>query len=121
MIKDEEGFLSDHTVEAHKMAIKALEQEPTTKNDLGVDAISRANVRSLICKIDRKYMFGLSGKAFQDLYKGIDDMPSVTPQEPKTGHWIDSSNGWMCSECNKDNTFDTNYCPNCGAKMESEE
>jgi len=30
MIKDEEGFLSDNTVEAHKMAIKALEQEPKT-------------------------------------------------------------------------------------------
>lgn len=28
MIKDEEGFLSDNTVKAHKMAIKALEQEP---------------------------------------------------------------------------------------------
>ena len=28
MIKDEEGFLSDNTVEAHKMAIKALEQQP---------------------------------------------------------------------------------------------
>ena len=46
-------------------------------------------------------------------------------QEPRKGHWIDSSNGWMCSKCNKDNTFDTNYCPNCGAKMvepqESEE
>ena len=38
-------------------------------------------------------------------------------QEPKTGQWIDSSNGWMCSECNKDNTLDTNYCPNCGTKM----
>lgn len=28
MIKDEEGFLSDNTVEAHKIALKALEQEP---------------------------------------------------------------------------------------------
>lgn len=28
MIKDEEGFLSDNTVEAHKMAIQALSQEP---------------------------------------------------------------------------------------------
>lgn len=27
MIKDEEGFLSDDTVEAHKMALKALERE----------------------------------------------------------------------------------------------
>lgn len=28
MIKDEEGFLSDNTVEAHKIALKALEREP---------------------------------------------------------------------------------------------
>ena len=30
--------------EMFDMAIKALEQEPTTKNDLGVDLISRADV-----------------------------------------------------------------------------
>ena len=30
--------------EALDMAIKALEQEPTTKNDLGVDCISRKTV-----------------------------------------------------------------------------
>ena len=28
MIKDEEGFISDNTVEAHKIALKALEREP---------------------------------------------------------------------------------------------
>ena len=28
MIKDEEGFLSDNTVESHKIALKALEREP---------------------------------------------------------------------------------------------
>lgn len=43
-----------------------------------------------------------------------------TPQ-PKTGHWEDCSNGWMCSECERDNCEDTKYCPNCGAKMESED
>lgn len=44
MIKDEEGFLSDNTVEAHKMAIKALEQEPTDKNftKADIDAIVKA-------------------------------------------------------------------------------
>ena len=52
------------------------------------------------------------------LFRDIKELP---PVQPKTGHWIDSSNGWMCSECKCDNTFDTNYCPNCGAKMESEE
>ena len=84
MIKDEEGFLSDNTVEAHKMAIKALEQEP------------------------------------------------------KTGHWIeiaqysDGKHKIECSECESHifdrghaNSFNIKnkykYCPNCGARMESEE
>lgn len=46
----------------------------------------------------------------------VEDLPPVDPQ--KSGHWIDCSNGWMCSECHKDNTYDTDFCPNCGAKME---
>ena len=48
------------------------------------------------------------------------ELPSVTPQS-KMGHWIDSSNGWMCSECKRDNKKDTKYCPNCGAKMQEVE
>lgn len=45
-------------------------------------------------------------------------------QEPKTGHWFNSKvydNFYICSECGESgyNTF--KYCPNCGAKMESEE
>ena len=56
----------------------------TTKNDLGVDAISRADARSLICKIDIKHrMLGMSRKAFKDLYNGMDELPSITPQEPR--------------------------------------
>jgi len=35
----------------------------------------------------------------------------------KMGHWIDSSNGWMCSVCHRDNTHDIDFCPNCGAAM----
>lgn len=34
--------------------------------------------------------------------------------------WIDCSNGWMCSACERDNTYDKPYCPNCGAKMDLE-
>lgn len=55
-------------------------------------------------------------------------------QEPKTGHWIekDGFDGdvyYDCSECGEswitiegtpwDNAW--NYCPNCGARMESED
>ena len=99
-------------IEAIKRVQKA--QEPTTKNDLGVDCISRADARSLICDIDLKHhTFGMSRKVFKDLYNGIDDLPSVTPQEPKTGRWIDNK----CTNCGYEvqpwNT--TNYCPNCGA------
>lgn len=50
--------------------------------------------------------------------------------EQKTGQWLTfDEDTWKCSECKdlfttlagtpKDNNF--HYCPNCGAKMESEE
>ena len=52
--------------------IKALEQEPTTKNDLGVDCIDRNSI---------KYYPGTGGYMYAS--KGeIDKLPSVTPQEP---------------------------------------
>lgn len=33
-------------------------------------------------------------------------------------HWEDCSNGWMCSNCQRDSSHDTRYCPHCGAKMD---
>jgi len=60
----------------------------------------------------------------------IDSLPSVTPQEQKTGRWIPVYQGdeiidYRCSECEFGNTFGKgtygmNYCPRCGAKMEVE-
>lgn len=47
-------------------------------------------------------------------------------QEPKTGHWIshydeDEKVGWYeCDRCHTERAFNTDYCPDCGAKMESE-
>ena len=42
-------------------------------------------------------------------------------QYPKTGHWMDHQEGrWIyaqCSECGTVHDTQTNYCPNCGAKM----
>ena len=47
-------------------------------------------------------------------------------QEPKTGHWIKTKEQddaeplilWKCSECLTVQRLKTNYCPNCGLKME---
>ena len=67
-------------------------------------------------------------------YEDFLDLPSVTPQEPKTGHWIevakysDGKHEIECSKCGS-HIFDRGhansyivkekykYCPRCGAKM----
>ena len=100
-------------------------QEPTTKNDLGVDIFDKA--------INQSDLEEWIMETFPDWCEGdvrlimnhMDEMPSVTPQEPKTGHWITKPHVYgvtYCSECDFELKIDnTNYCPNCGAKMEVED
>ena len=134
--------------------------EPTTKNDLVADCISRkavqtrlkeiinemetifANIRERevddsvcgLCEYDCDH--GLDGFANEcpgfekdDCFKlnekyraewlDISNLPSVTPQETRKGHWIFLNSYFLpykCSECNyKCEGF--NFCPNCGADM----
>lgn len=54
-------------------------------------------------------------------YEWVETVRMAIKALEQVGHWIDCSNGWMCSECRKDNKYDTDYCPNCGARMESED
>lgn len=59
------------------------------------------------------------------LTRRIRGISSVTPQQ-KIGKWIDvdSLDGALwhdCSECGETEFYATDYCPNCGAKMEVEE
>ena len=63
----------DEEKEALDMAIEALEQEPTTKNDLAVDCISRKSVITII----QNHWWNC-----RDIDKLVNDLPSVTPQEP---------------------------------------
>ena len=43
-------------------------------------------------------------------------------QEQKSGKWIyKTMEGQFCSICDEQSVWKFNYCPNCGAKMESEE
>lgn len=116
--------------------------DPTAKNNLGVDCISRTRA------IERlKLNFPLSQgadnsrdrhrymQALADL-QAIKELPPVAPQ-PRKGHWIDkqqlpSSCSAECSSCHKrsngylhDNGFSLvstyyDFCPKCGARMEDE-
>ena len=102
-------------IEALDLAIKALEQQPSE------DCISRqAVLNTLFYKSDNNCEVVLN-KELQDRIKAL---PSVTPQQ-KMGKWIDvdSLDGALwheCSECGETEFYATDYCPNCGAKMEVE-
>ena len=57
-----------------------LEQEPTTKNDLGVDCISRFEVTEIL---NSEY-------DIDKMLDRVDELPSVTPQEPQTFKWCET-------------------------------
>jgi len=95
--------------EALEMAIKALEQEPSG------DLISRQAVIDA-CEQSINIL---------EAVDRIMDLPSVE-QEPKAGHWkrismdkySEHAKYWYrCDRCGKDNLGNTDWCPNCGAKM----
>ena len=96
---------------------KCCDYEPTIKNDLGVDCISRADALDCVN----------IGVTFCDVYKKINDLPSIRRQEPKTGHWTEHPHEWgddwqysdyECSICHNWTHFEHDFCPNCGAKMD---
>lgn len=78
-----------------------LEQEPTTKNDLGVDLISRAEVLKLM---KDNWHTHNGDWAMQESIDDIRALPSVTPQEPK------------CKDCKWWKDSDGEYRRGCGAE-----
>lgn len=117
--------------EAFQLAIKALEQEPCE------DARSLAqvfeilgNLMSIPYDLDRP----INKDDVSESMDEIRALPPVTPERPK-GHWCPQNDDYFdwyeCSECGYGSEGEmqyssevdvrTNYCPNCGAEMESEE
>lgn len=92
-------FKTPDQVKALDMAIKALEQEPTIGQLFSCEEIEELR---------------------EKIWKQVE-------QEPKTGHWIAHPKGvyahLVCDKCLSNAPYDckTNYCPNCGARMESED
>ena len=162
--------ISKEGYEYCQQAIKALEQEPTTKNDLGVDCVDRTPripkewqdtfkdvdefIEYIWDRVDTSdfedsYISPVFNAEPNELFKVTasdkreqlhelfvemitrGNMPPVTPQESKTGHWIKHDTGhsiyYECSLCKClapcTETADSfiwklsEYCPDCGAKM----
>lgn len=106
-------------------------KEPTTKNDLGVDCISRKAAEDITWQ-DPSYTDPLN--ILTEVRDKIRELPSVTPIKPK-GHWIltdvEGNRVWHCncSECGKDpqdyvggsenwwliKSKLPKFCPSCGS------
>lgn len=102
-------------------AIKALEQETNE------DCVSRRKVEKL-----KKWRFSYDNNTTipkSDIFVKLTDIRTLPPVKPtrKKGKWRKEYFGAMydtCSECGQrviTGYFEYNYCPNCGAEMESEE
>ena len=108
----------------------------TNLAEVGTDCISR---QAAINAIDECYCGGEDSCGEPWIYKenaveAINMIEPLPPAEPKRGKWIRTGSGslydhYECSECGKapkwecmgDNRWKiafTDFCPNCGAKME---
>lgn len=126
---------NDDLQTAHNMAIEALKQEPCD------DAISRQAVLDAIDVKAWEFCDYLISKNRNDEQKPVshfadnlrecirEEIPSVKPQEQKTGHWIKhEQNGIGHIECSKcfawfleSHLLRNSYCPNCGCRMKGED
>lgn len=112
-------FPEEKKYEAYDVAIKALEQEDCE------DCVRRQEVLDILK--DEWNTCLSADDAVQESIDTIEALKSVTPQ-PKTGHWIEVTNGRGGHECDLCHEYApsykdgdeclTKYCPNCGAKME---
>lgn len=110
--------------EAVWMAINALEAQPCE------DCVSRKEVIDII-NFEDKWLFDAKSHnadtkiAFSGLNSRVKDLPSVQSTRP-TGRWIDiqyfkNDDTYYrpkCPFCSIEPKEYSNFCPNCGARME---
>lgn len=102
-------------------------QQPVARdtNVLSNDTVSRQAAIDAIYKCTDIYVTNLPPMIDKaEAYKAISDLPSTQPE--RTGKWIEYDNSHCeCPFCHEEwSYFDNevecfNYCPNCGARMES--
>ena len=125
---DEQRTLDNIPYHVYSVLIDGID---TLEQELCEDVISREDV------INLKWQGEASEEFLEGYANAIEDarvLPSVKPQE-KMGHWnFIGDQMFECSECKhiftqrqleswRTYTYESefpNYCPNCGARMESE-
>ena len=133
---------NNHNVDTEKCHLCMWENQytPTTKNDLGDDCISRADLYNRIKGIDHYEetegtesdgsLIAYHTCDWNEVLREIEDAPSVIPQQ-RIGKWIKSRDGYgnnhyTCPFCEHDiatkaDIWGDNYCSNCGAKLQESE
>lgn len=80
---------------------------------------------ALVHRLKNPYLFNIT----QRIFEIISEIPAANVAPVVHGRWvhdgrrIESGIDWChCSECGKSDNFctRTNYCPNCGAKMDGD-
>ena len=123
-----------HTTSIDKVAMEQIIRDElfsvTPKPIECDDAISREAVCKMICAEFVNPQDGMQewrnavNDVVENILHKVEQLPSVTQ---KSGKWIGVNpmvDTLMCSECGENiisADFKSNYCPNCGAKMESED
>lgn len=109
----------------HKKVIEILEQEAMAKEYIERERVIHELVcNSVIYFVDTKVLASIIGK--------INLIPTADVVEVKHGHWIlldeCANEGVYCPVCSKkvyrkdyaNQNLKSNFCPNCGAKMDGE-
>ena len=72
-------------------------------------------------KVLEYIIFGVVGKDITcgELARAIESLPTIEVSE-RQGEWEDFKNGCKCTTCGRWSNRMSDYCPNCGAKMDKE-
>ena len=89
--------------------------------------INRERLKSAI-SADAQHFFSFDESFFDMVMNDIDEIPAADVAEVRHGKWIYGEDiDIQCSICGCDaltegdyRQFKSNFCPNCGAKMEAE-
>ena len=111
----------------HYDRYNGMDKLSTNLASLGTDCISRKQaidaLAAMYCKSDEE---GYVWIIRRDAWERIDSLP---PAEPKRGKWIrdghhircDQCGMYMCDTDREGDRIPTDFCPNCGCRMDGGE